>query len=96
MTPKHADNVLKAAVALHNYLLMTDFQQPAQQKYCAKDFVDHEAFDDSLIEGDWRIIWRVRENLKNYFVSEMDHIPWQDKIVYICLYLPVDSSDVEI
>lgn len=102
MDPKNADNVVKAAVALHNYLIMTDFRQPMQHKYAPKKFVDYEAFDGSMVDGEWRIISNsntsstmirnstsnnystrastVRENFKEFFLSEAGRIPWQDNV----------------
>jgi len=54
--PDAVDNIIKATVALHNFLKMTDQKENPSVKYVPPTFVDREDYDGSIIRGDWREI----------------------------------------
>ena len=91
--PDHAVKYVKAAVALHNYLRVTE-----SAVYCPAGFADHEEAQGSVIRGDWRrdglgsglqsigrtgantapvAAKQVRDSFKDYFISEEGQLSWQ-------------------
>ena len=91
--PDHAVKYVKAAVALHNYLRVTE-----SAVYCPAGFADHEEAQGSVIRDDWRrdglgrglqsigrtgantapvAAKQVRDSFKDYFISEEGQLSWQ-------------------
>lgn len=51
-TPKTAEEIVKAVVCLHNYLMVTENNViPSRRIYCPTSFVDREDMDGHIIEG---------------------------------------------
>lgn len=54
-TPKTAEDIVKAIVCLHNFLMTAeDNVIPARRFYCPAFFLDREGTGGCVIEGDWR------------------------------------------
>lgn len=54
-TPKTAEEIVKAIVCLHNFLMVAeDNVIPSRRTYCPAFFLDREGTDGHIIEGDWR------------------------------------------
>lgn len=54
-TPKTVEDIVKAIVCLHNFLMMSEESvTPSEKAYCPTSLVDREGVDRSVIEGDWR------------------------------------------
>ncbi len=53
-TPDHAELIVKACIALHNYLRATDASAPPSSKYIPPFFADYEDEDNVWQPGDWR------------------------------------------
>jgi len=89
-------SIIKATVALHNFLMK---QKSINPLYCPDDYVDADD-EHGLRLGKWRqteteldsigkqetnnytrSAKTVRENYKNYFNSEVGAVPWQHKVL---------------
>ena len=92
-TPDHAIAYTKAAIALHNYLRVTE-----SSVYCPPGFVDTESSDGYVVSGRWRedsmaqgleqvcsfgsnfhsqTAANIRDTFKNYFSSPPGEVSWQ-------------------
>jgi hypothetical protein len=59
MAAHYADNVIKSAIVLHNYLITTENNESgAKSRYIPPFMVDYENEDGQLVEGNWRILTR--------------------------------------
>ena len=103
--PTHVENIIKAAVCLHNYLRLTE-----GARYLPSGFVDCESNSGDIIPGDWRKEVDIstfidlpksksnrctedstitRDNLCTYFNSIEGAVSWQKDYVTSCGHNPV-------
>lgn len=54
-SPENIDNIIKACIVLHNFLLSDEVGQPVhRRKYNPPAFADTEDSDGNIVEGEWR------------------------------------------
>ncbi|XP_023239755.1 protein ALP1-like [Centruroides sculpturatus] len=54
-SPETVDSIIKACVCLHNFVMTKESKINSDMKfYCPSHFIDKEAADGTIIEGQWR------------------------------------------
>lgn len=58
------DDIVKACVALHNFLKSTDATDHPSPRYCPPSYVDNETVDGHFVPGEWRFNVDQSEGLR--------------------------------
>jgi len=54
LSPKHVDNIIMAAINLHNFLMTEKDNMSSENSYCPENYVDSEDSTGNVIQGAWR------------------------------------------
>ena len=81
---ENAKNITKACLALHNFLMKTNFNKYFPNSRSEIEFEDVRGMNSLLMQGSRNptiVAKDVRDQFKEYFVSEAGSVPWQSDVL---------------